>query len=195
MTQIFGDFISKFPPEYDSLEITFTPTSRPIKQRWKNNRLSAKFVADYFSIFLPVNEETLEGKRRIKESQCSVSYVANELLENAMKFNNDTINYQVKFGIQFLEEKEVKVCIYTTNSITPEGVDKFQHFIRKLLSSDLEELYISQVEKSIVEDTEASGLGFLTMINDYSAKLGWKFDTEPKEQQIFTVTTMAQLIV
>jgi hypothetical protein len=195
MTQIFGDFIQNFPLEHDSLEMTFTPTSRPIKQRWKNNRLSAQFVADYCSIFLPVDEETPEGQRRIKEVQSSVSYVANELLENAMKFNNDSTNYQVKFGIQFLEDTKIKVVIYATNSITRQGVAKFQDFIGKLLSSDLEELYIDQVEKSMEEDRDASGLGFITMISNYSAKLGWKFDREPEQPQIITVTTMAQVIV
>ena len=54
VTQIFGEFIDQFPPEHDSLELTFTPSSRPIKQRWRNNLLSAHFVADYLSSFLPV---------------------------------------------------------------------------------------------------------------------------------------------
>lgn len=29
--QTFGNFIDKFPPEQDSLELTFTPTSVPLK--------------------------------------------------------------------------------------------------------------------------------------------------------------------
>ncbi len=29
--QIFGEFIEEFPPEKDSLELTFTPTSVPLK--------------------------------------------------------------------------------------------------------------------------------------------------------------------
>ena len=195
MTQIFGNFIGKFPPENNSLEIIFTPTSCPIKRRWKNNRLSAQFVADYFSSFLPVDEEDPQGQRRIKESQGSVSYIANELLENAMKFNDYVANYQVKFGVQFLEETDLKVVMYAINSVSSKGVDKFQNFIKELLSSDPEEFYILQVEKSVEEDKEVSGLGFITMINDYSAKLGWKFDTAPENSQILTVTTMVQIIV
>lgn len=30
--QTFGNFIDKFPPEQDSLELTFTPTSVPLKK-------------------------------------------------------------------------------------------------------------------------------------------------------------------
>ena len=72
-----------------------------------------------------------------------------------------------------------------------EGLDKFQEFIQELLSSDPEELYVQQIEKSAEDENgEASGLGFLTMLNDYSAKLGWKFETIQEEPKIIAVTTM-----
>ena len=201
MPQVFGKYIEEFPPGLDSLEITFTPTAHSIRQRWSNNRLSAQFVADYFSAFLPVDEDDPDGDRRIKESKGAVSYVANELLENAMKFNDQKSNFKVKFGIYFLEDRsgknaEVTAVLYTTNNVTSEGVEKFQAFLSILLASDPEELYVTQVEKSLEEEnSEASGLGFLTMINDYSAKLGWKFETVSVDRQILTVTTMAQVIV
>ena len=201
MPEIFGEYIEEFSPKLDSLEMTFTPTAHSIRQRWSNNRLSAQFVADYFSAFLPVDEDNPDGDRRIKESKSVVSYVANELLENAMKFNAQKSNFQVKFGIHFLEDKlvknsEVTAVLHATNNITPEGVEKFQAFLAKLLASDPEELYVTQVEKSLEEEnSEASGLGFLTMINDYSAKLGWKFETVSVDHQILTVTTMAQILV
>lgn len=194
MVQVFGNFITHFPPEQDSLELTFTPSSRPIKQRWKNNRLSAHFVADYFANFLPVDEDDPAQKQRIKESKGAVSYVANELLENAIKFNDESARYKVKFGIHFVEEPEdVLAVIFATNSVSLEGVDKLKGFIETLLSSDPSEMYVSQVEKSLEEDTEASGLGLLTMINDYSAELGWKLEMNPGDPPQMTVTTMAQI--
>ena len=195
-SQIFGDFIDILPPEHDSLELTFTPSSRPLKQRWKNNRLSAHFVADYFTNFLPVDEENPSDQQRIKEANASVSYVANELLENAIKFNDDSSNYKVKFGIHFLkQETEVVVVIYTTNSVQADGVDKLRDFIHELLASDPNELYVRQIEKSVEEDTKASGLGLLTMMNDYAAKVGWKLDTIQAESPIVTITTMSQVPV
>lgn len=196
MPQFFGDFIDVFPPEHDSLELTFTPSSRPIKQRWKNNRISAHFVADYFINFLPVDEEDPTREQRIKESKGAVSYVANELLENSIKFNDENSKYKVKFGIHFCEESnDVMAVIFATNSIKPDGVDKLKAFIEELLSSDPNEMYVRQVEKSVEEDAEASGLGLLTMINDYSAKLGWKLETIPGDSPVVTVTTMVQLKV
>lgn len=192
---LFGDFINNFPPEQDSLELTFTPSSRPIKQRWKNNRLSAHFVADYFTNFLPVEDEQ-NSELRIKESKSAVSYVANELLENAIKFNDGNSNYKVKFGIHFIEDvNTVTAVIFATNSIQASGVDKLKNFIEELLASDPGDMYVRQVEKSVEEDTNASGLGILTMINDYSAQLGWKIEIIQPDSLVFTVTTMAQIKV
>lgn len=191
MPQIFGDFVESFPPEQDSLELTFTPSSLPIKKRWRSNRLSANFMADYFSNFLPVDEEDPAHQRRIKESKAAVNYVANELLENAIKFNDQATNFKIKFGIYFLEEDDVTAVLFATNSVSAEGLDKFQSFIQELLSSDPEELYVQQIETSAEEENSgASGLGFLTMLNDYSAKLGWKFEIVQEEPKVIAVTTM-----
>jgi len=195
-SQVFGDFIDILPLEHDSLELTFTPSSRPLKRRWKNNRLSAHFVAEYFTNFLPVDEDSPSDQQRIKEANATVSYVANELLENAIKFNDDASNYKVKFGIHFLQQDtEVVVVIYTVNSVRSDGVDKLRDFIDELLASDPDELYVRQIEKSLEEDTKASGLGLLTMINDYTAKVGWRLDTVQTERPIVTVTTMSQVPV
>jgi hypothetical protein len=191
MPQIFGDFVESFPPAQDALELTFTPNSLPIKKRWRSNRLSANFMADYFSNFLPVDEDDPAQKRRIKESKGAVSYVANELLENAIKFNNQGTNFKIKFGIYFIEEADLTAVLFATNSVSAEGLDKFQKFIQELLCSDPEKLYVQQIEKSAEEENSgASGLGFLTMINDYSAKLGWKFEIEQKDPKMIAVTTM-----
>ncbi|MGB0561274.1 MAG: DUF6272 family protein [Spirulinaceae cyanobacterium] len=196
MSQLFGEFIETFPPENDSLEITFTPSSRPIKQRWRNNRLSAYFVADYFITFLPFEEETPGQEKRIRDSKGAVSYVANELLENAMKFNNRDVNEKIKFGIQFLDDPYATAAIYTTNAVDLAVIDAFQHHIQQLLASDPSELYLQQVEKSLAMPSEgSSGLGLITMLNDYSAKLGWKFDPPNAHKSAMTVTTMAQIVV
>ena len=194
MNQLFGEFINYFPPDRDSLEITFTPSSRSMKQRWRNNRISAHFVADYFANFLPVDKNAPTCEQRVKESKCAVSYVANELLENAIKFNDEESKCKVKFGIHFFENKDaVKAVIFAINTVKLEAAEKLKAFLEELLSSDPNDMYISQVEKSAEEDTEASGLGLLTMINDYSAQLGWKLENIEGDLPVVTVTTMAQL--
>jgi hypothetical protein len=77
----------------------------------------------------------------------------------------------------------------------PGAERKLKEFIEQLLTSDPNDLYVRQVEKSIEEDTEASGLGLLTMINDYAAEIGWKLETIPGESPLVAVTTMVQIKV
>lgn len=195
MSELFGDFIEQFPPEQDSLELKFTPSSHPIRKRWRTHRLSAYFVADYFSNFLPVDENDPHSTRRIKESKGAVSYVANELLENAMKFNDEQSQYKVRFGIHFMEESEITAAIFATNSIQADRVAPFQGFIQEVLTGDPSELYLQQIEKTAAAGDDSSGLGLLTMINDYGAKLGWRFETIAGDRPTIIVTTMAQIQV
>ena len=199
--RIFGNYFEELSEEIDSLEMTFSPSDRSIRQRWKNKRLSAQFIAEYFTAFLPIDDNDLDGERRIKEGKSAIAYVANELLENAMKFNDEESNFKVRLGVYFIEDmsvkdKEIAALLFATNSVTSEDIEKFQTFLEQLLNNDPEELYVTQVEKSMEDEhAEASGLGFLTMINDYSAKLGWKFETIDKDLPIHTVTTMARITV
>ena len=201
MPKLFGEFFDVLPYVQDSLEITFTPAVHRLEQRWSTNRLSAQFIADYFSAFLPIDNNEPDGDRKIREAKEVVRYLANELLENAMKFNHPESKLKVKFAIYLLryrpeEDSEITIVIHVTNSLSPEAEAKFQAFLVKLLASDPEELYMAQVEKSLEqENSQASGLGFLTMINDYSAKLGWKFETFSVDPKILTVTTMVQIKV
>lgn len=192
MSQIFGEFIEEFLLEHNSLELSFTSSSQLSKREWRKICLSAYFVADYFSTLLPDEPDS----DRITAIKNTVSYVGNELLENAIKFNEDIQHHKVKFGIRFLADVENTAVIFTKNNVTIQRVEKFQAFIQELLRGDPQELYVKQIEKTAAdENSEASGLGLLTLINDYSAKLGWKFESEPSYPKITIVTTMAQFVV
>jgi Uncharacterized protein conserved in bacteria len=57
-------------------------------------------------------------------------------------------------------------------------------------------MYIEKLEKNAADESSTdSGLGLLTMLNDYSAKMGWKFETVQKDPEVIAVTTMVQLTV
>jgi hypothetical protein len=193
VTQIFGDFIDDLPPSQEYLIVGFSPSSVPLKQRWRNNGLSADFLADYFTTFFPSSQSDRTESDRQAEIKSAVSYIANELLENAIKFNDETSQYPISIHLQLHNDKLV---FLTTNSISAEAAEKFQAFIQELMTSDPNELYIHQLEKSAEDESNTiSGLGILTMINDYLAEIGWKFETVQKETEVITVTTMVQLAV
>ncbi len=188
MTQIFGYFTNE-RNDQEYLIIGFSPTSIPLKQRWRNSGLSADFLADYLSTFFPSEDsDSVDRQAEIKDA---VSYIANELLENAMKFSHAPSEQPVSIGLHLQHDL---VRFYVTNSVDPDTVPSFQEFIQKLLSEDPYELYIRLLERNAEDDYDAhSGLGFLTMMNDYDAKLAWKFDTVQQQPKKINVTTMVQL--
>ncbi len=186
--RVFGDFIEG-GDDSEFLIINFSPSSLTLKQRWRNSGLSADFLGDYWSVFFP-NDETTPNRR--EEVKSAVSYIANELLENAMKFSHDTSVFPISIGLH-LYENELR--FYVTNSVDPATLDTFQAFLQTLLTEDPDELYIAQLEQSAEEDSGTSHLGLLTMINDYQARLAWKFDSVPNEagDTVIRLTTMVQL--
>jgi hypothetical protein len=192
MRQIFGDFTEELPVSQEYLMVQFSPSSVPLKQRWRNNGLSADFIANYLTTFFPGEAEPNAPDKRV-EIKSAVSYITNELIENAMKLNDETSKHPVSISLQLHSDRLVFI---TTNAICQERVRKFQAFLQELTTSDPLDLYIRQLEKNAEDETStASGLGFLTMINDYMAKIGWKFEPLAQESDIIAVTTMVQLAV
>ncbi|RCJ42050.1 hypothetical protein A6770_35340 [Nostoc minutum NIES-26] len=186
MTKIFGDFIEELLDSKEYLEIVFSPASVPLKQRWRTNGLSADFMADYFAVFFTSSDVKTEVKS-------AVSFIANELLENAMKFKDETSDYVISVSLKLYEDKLVLV---TTNSVNFQRLRKLQTFIQQLTTCDPSELYIRQLENNANDNTHsASGLGFLTMMNDYMTKIGWKFETVQQTTEVIIVSTMVQLII
>ena len=193
MAQIFGNFTDELPVNQEYLTIAFSPSSVPLKQRWKTNGLSADFMADYFATFFPGSEEPTSEIDSQAEVKNVVSFIANELLENAMKFNDETSPHPISIRLHMDSHRLVFLA---TNSVHPQAVKNFQKYIEKLTNSDPSELYLHHLENSATDDSDReSQLGLLTMINDYLAKLGWKFETVQKNPDVITVTTMVQLTV
>lgn len=197
MPQIFGDFVEAKTQNQEFLKIGFSPSSASLQQRWRNNGLSADFLADYLSTFFP--GEDAASQERQAEIKDAVSYVANELLENAMKFNYAPARHAVSVTMQL--EKD-KVRFYVTNSVSSQAAADFQEFIHKLLTEDPDDLYMEQLMANAEAEDEdedgetgGSGLGFLTMLNDYQAELAWKFESLDAEPKVVIVTTMVRLPV
>jgi len=196
MAQIFGDFREDLPTDREFLILGFSPSSIPIQQRWRNNGLSADFVADYLSTFFPARDTNPQAQVRQAEIKSAVSYIANELLENAMKFNDETAKHSIKLGLHLIDNSGITVVLLATNSVTPDRCKQFQTYVQEFLASDPDELYLRQLELSAEADEgNSAGLGLLTMRTDYDAKLGWKFATLSSDPPVTAVTTMVQLAV
>ncbi len=190
MIEIFGDFIEKLPEPEEYLTIGFSPTSTPLKKRWENNGLSADFIAEYFkTFFVSDKERDSEEEMIIAENfKDAVKYIGNELLENAMKFQDDKISVVAKIGLSVYSDKLI-FCV--SNGINEQKINQFQAFIKRLLNGDPDQLYLETM-KANARNEKDFGLGLLSMMSDYSARLGWKFEKQLDSPKVI-VTTMVCL--
>ena len=179
MEQVFGNYIEPRAGE-EYLIIGFSPSTLPIRERWRNNGLSADFLGDYLSTFFPGDDKAARYKR--EEIRSGVSYIANELLENAMKYSHAPAKQVIRIRME-LDPDEIR--FFVSNSLSEEHAKHFKVVINRLLTEDPNELYIEQLERNAEEDAdEGSSLGFLTMMNDYGARLAWKFDMVQNHQRV-----------
>ena len=192
MTEILGDFGESSNGSQEYLILGFSPSSIPLKQRWRNNGLSADFMADYLTTFFPSPEDPVRSVERQREIRSIAGYICNELLENAMKFNDESSAHPVSIKLQLFKNK---IIFLVSNSLPEEKVERFKEYIKLLLNSNTYKLYIQKLEDNSDANTNSSGLGLLTMINDYQAKLGWSFEKLTEPVPTFLVTTRVEIQV
>ncbi|MDX2096852.1 MAG: ATP-binding protein [Leptolyngbyaceae cyanobacterium bins.59] len=182
-SQIFGEFLDPVPASEEYLTLHFSLGSTPRKQRWSNYGLSADFLGDYFAAFFPGDAVADSAINRRDTVKAAVSYIANELIENAVKYGDESANLPITITLYLYE----KTLIFEVRNPTQRSrAEQYQAFIQELLSSDLDEFYTRQIEKTALGEG-GSNLGVLTMINDYGAKFGWKFETIGEETAQVTV--------
>ncbi|MBD2129324.1 ATP-binding protein [Microcoleus sp. ZQ-A2] len=190
MAQTFGNFVEDESSSPEYLVIGFSSNSIPLKQLWRNNGLSASFIADFLIPFFPITEDEPKAVKQREQVIGAVRYIANELLENAMKFSDETSQYPISIK---LDLKRDRLIMQTTNAIAPQQISSFQALIQDLLSCDPYERFMHQLEKNTKEGWSSSGLGLLTIMNDYAGIPGWKFEIIQQDPPIATVTTSVQL--
>lgn len=192
MAQVFGEFTEDFSERSEFLVLGFSPSSLPIQLRWRTNGLSADFLGDYVKNFFPGDSSAALNKQT--EIRHAVSFVANELLENAMKYSDKSAGQPINLEVHLFSDR---LIFLSKNSVHQNAIANFQTYLQKITTittNDIYEMYINQVEKSIdIDESESSGLGYLTMIMDYKASLGWKFEQISDNNPINIVTTMVQL--
>jgi hypothetical protein len=190
ISQTFGNH-GKPSGECEYLTMAFSPLNAPLRSRWRNNGLSADFLGDYVTTFLPTEGSMAADGCRQNEIRHAVTYIANELLENAMKYHERLAD--IPIGIH-LELTSNRIAVSASNGVSVDQAEYYKAFVERLLAGDASDLFLRQQEESARGgDSTTSGLGLLTMITDYGAKLGWRFDVNPEESKMMTVTTSAIL--
>lgn len=171
MVQTFGNITDTHIPSNEYLTLQFSPDTSARQRRWRNYGISADFLGDYFATFFPGEALDGSGFQRPDVVKAAVSYIANELLENAIKFNDPDAHFPISISL-FLSEDAILFDVI--NYVNGTLADRYQTFIQLLIDSDIDCLYMEQLERTAMGEGE-SNMGLLTMIKDYNAQLGWKF--------------------
>ncbi|MEM9906513.1 MAG: ATP-binding protein [Cyanobacteria bacterium P01_D01_bin.44] len=190
-TQIFGDFDSHLLAENQCLLIDFSAGLVPQKQFWPNSSLSAKFIADYLGMFFPAGPDDPQKLRQQTEIKDTLRYIVNELLENAVKFSNHRSQIKTQLGLHI---HFGRIVVFVKNGTAAENLTNFYDLIEELTTTEPIELYVDRLERNLeVDNRHCSGLGYITILSNYEAQIGWKFEPAPTESGTILVTTMVQL--
>ncbi len=121
------------------------------------------------------------------EARHAIIYLVNELLENAIKFCSPG-DIEVRCS---LEASTFELDVI--NKISPDLATGFQGLLAELTTRDPGELLIERIEANAADETSsASGLGILTLMNDYGVRMGWHFSDAPAGSAI-VIRTHASL--
>ncbi|MGQ3214219.1 slr1658 superfamily regulator [Shinella sp.] len=136
----------------------------PLDLAWQHCGVTSEFLGDFFAL-----KRAGDGAD-YNEARHSIGYLTNELLENALKFRHrDGITLDASLDGDCFE-------IRISNLITQETASKFQTLLAELTTRDPGELLIERIEENAENmHSSGSGLGLLTLMNDYGARLGWRF--------------------
>jgi len=167
------------------LILGFQSATLNLDELWEHSALSAKYLSTFWGNFFP---EEHSGKMLRRQVTDKVLYACGELLGNAVKFSYNP-EYLLEIAL-FLHENELR--IYVSNSVHPDEAEKFKAFVRRIVTEDTDMMFLEQMEQNAEEEGSGqSGIGILTMINEYGLKLSWKFEND--ETGVTTVTTLARL--
>ncbi|MDB6171986.1 MAG: hypothetical protein JWL59_1297 [Chthoniobacteraceae bacterium] len=183
MKTSFGDS-SALPADLQrSTRITFNTDALQLK--WHHCSSSADFLSHFYEGLFSNEADSADSSDLVH----AIAYMANELIENAVKFRTDG-NVVIESGLT-----EDDFLLRIDHSISAETSQRFQSLLEKITDGDPGELLIERLEANAAGDNaNGSGLGLLTLMNDYGARISWSFE-QPGEspEDPVRVETVARL--
>jgi len=164
----------------DATRFCLTLMAEPLELSWHHCGVTSDFIGEYFSRSCGRDIDAVDARH-------SISYMINEILENAIKFRHGgdiEINSSLETGTF-----EIQIV----NRVNSDTATKFQAHLKGLLEREPGELLLERIEENALNpDSSGSGLGLLTLMSDYGAKLGWSFAPERVSEGV-ELTTYASL--
>ena len=162
MRQQFGDTTRSNTPSAFAMRIVIS--EGPLGVSWQHASETCEFLGDVFAL------QHARTGADYTDARHSIIYLVNELLENAIKFRAPG---DIRLDCS-LEGGNFELTV--TNAAAPEVAEGFKALLAEVTTRDPGELLIERIEANAAdENASGSGLGLLTLMNDYGARLGWDF--------------------
>ena len=182
--KIIGDY-----KDYSNLAPVFSYRcpSKHLNHIWQRCGLLSNFFAQTIANLTKTTDKNINVVS-LKEIY---SYLVNELLENMANFGLHDDGKMSSFA--FLQSDPSVLISEFHNCATLKNGDNLVSIADKLINSpDINALYIQKIEENALSGTSASGLGFFSLINDYSVKFAFKFE---RMADYYGITIQASLNV
>lgn len=153
-----------------------TLSDGPLQLGWKHSGMTADFIAEVMA--LPYSR----SRKDYMQAHHDIGYPSNELIENAVKFRQPG-EILIEAGIF-----DGTFLIRVKNTIDGVTSSRFQQLLHRLQSKDPGELLLEQIETNAISAASGSGLGLLTLLSDYDAKMAWAFEGNSDQHIILTTT-------
>ena len=145
----------------------------PLDLSWHHCATTSDFVADVFALRFQAS------RNDYKEVRHSIGYLVNELIENAVKFRaSGEIVIEAS-----MDSESFKVKV--SNVVAGVTASEFQHLLSEITVHDPGDLLIRRIEANAADpDASGSGLGLLTLMSDYGARLAWIFSPAEENDRV-----------
>lgn len=188
--QYIGDFeaLPEKPLEYISLSFT----QGFFRRNWENCGQLADLLAKFFAPLCAAQAgtEADSADLLVNENRHAISFIANELIENALKFHNNPL-LPMSLNVRLYPGQ---VVVIVSNNLALQAAMSFKEHLVELVASDPGEMLIQKMEENALDlDGVSSGLGILTILSDYQTKAGWKFEVDSSQHDLVKVYSMVQL--
>lgn len=185
-TLTIGQFDFALCKQLRQFEVIFHTEN--LRLTWSHSDLAANFISHYFANSFPAEAEADESSHTREEMTHALNYLINELMENVIKFHQGgraLLSGGVAGGV---------IGFLITNEMPDDKIPPFSAILTEITTEDPGLLLLQKIEQNAENaDGTGSGLGYLTLMNDYQARLGWHFEPVKAAPGRSQVTTMACL--
>lgn len=144
----------------------------PLELSWHHCATTSDFISDLCVL------RTRLPFQQVRDVRHSVAYLANELIENAVKFRASG-----DVGVQAAITDRT-FTIKVRNRIGAAAAQRLQALVSGLVAGDAADLLIQKIEANAQSGTGESGLGLLTLMSDYGVRLAWTFEPVDRADEV-----------